>query len=237
MDREKVLTELLKPFHPGAITWKPGALTKTRDKAMALAYADLRAYQSRLDEVCGLDWEVEYLPWGERIICRLTIGGITRSSTGEPDNSENAGTVAEAQAFKRTCAMFGLGRYLYEFDSPWVEFDSNSKSFTAQGLTKLNAIVASHYKRVMGSQPPEEIKALAASVGATVTVQDGDATFKALMATCDELGKSLYGEKWVDVKAHNIKRLTGEKPTTVNSQHIQTLINGLNKLKEQRQAA
>ena len=71
-------------------------------------------YQNRLDEVCGLAWSVTYTPWGERVICHLTINGITRSSTGEADSnaekSEIAGTAAEAQAFKRACSMFGLGR-------------------------------------------------------------------------------------------------------------------------------
>ncbi len=114
----EILQELRKPFHPSHVTWKPGSVNKEQTKALALAYADLRAYQNRLDEICGIDWSVTYTPWGDRIVCHLTIQGITRSSTGEPDSqserSEIAGTSAEAQAFKRACAMFGLGRYLYQ---------------------------------------------------------------------------------------------------------------------------
>ena len=111
---------------------------------MALAYADLRSYQDRLDEVCGIDWSVEYLPWGnDRIIARLTINGVTRASTGEMSASEakgdNGGTVAEAQAFKRACAMFGLGRFLYDLPSPWVEFDPQRKRITEAGLAELNS--------------------------------------------------------------------------------------------------
>lgn len=53
-----VLAELSKPFHPAHIIWRPGALTGKKDKALALAYADLRAYQNRLDEVCGMEWAV-----------------------------------------------------------------------------------------------------------------------------------------------------------------------------------
>jgi hypothetical protein len=48
------------------------------------------------------------------VTCELTIFGLgSHSATGEEwaDNS-NAGTAAEAQAFKRSCACFGLGRYL-----------------------------------------------------------------------------------------------------------------------------
>src|SRR5436189_5916879 len=110
-----IMKKLTRPFEPSAITWKPGATKDNR--CLALAFADLRAYQDRLDEVCGLDWCVEYLPWGDnRIIARLTIGAVTRCSTGEMDNQDEkngmGGTVAEAQAFKRAAAMFGLGRYL-----------------------------------------------------------------------------------------------------------------------------
>jgi hypothetical protein len=113
LELQKVLDDLRKPFHPSQITWKPGVVKG--DRALALAYADLRAYMNRLDEVCGSDWSVAYEPWGEdRLICRLTIMGVTRSSTGETTNesekNEIGGTVAEAEAFKRASAMFGLGR-------------------------------------------------------------------------------------------------------------------------------
>lgn len=150
---DQILDELSKPFHPSRITWRPGALTGKRDKALALAYADLRAYQNRLDEVCGMDWSVSYTPWGDRIICHLTINGITRSSTGEADSdserSEIAGTSAEAQAFKRACAMFGLGRYLYSLPSLWVEYDAPNQRFPEKTKARLHSIIAQHYQRFL----------------------------------------------------------------------------------------
>lgn len=149
----ELLPELKKPFHPSQVYWKPGSLNEERTRALALAYADLRAYQNRLDEICGMDWSVTYTPWGDRIVCHLTIRGITRSSTGEPDSqserSEIAGTSAEAQAFKRACAMFGLGRYLYNLPSLWVEYDPQSRSFTERARARLDMIVNQHYRRVM----------------------------------------------------------------------------------------
>ena len=33
----------------------------------------------------------------------------------------------EAQAFKRACSCFGLGRYFYDFDAPWVDIDDKSR--------------------------------------------------------------------------------------------------------------
>ena len=148
-----VLHALKQPFPPSQVTWKPGVTTKDGTKALALAYADLRAYQNRLDDICGLAWSVTYAPWGERIVCHLTIQGITRSSSGEPDSqaerSEIAGTSAEAQAFKRACAMFGLGRYLYNLPSVWVEYDAVTKQFTDKAKAKLEGIIVQHYRRTM----------------------------------------------------------------------------------------
>lgn len=152
----RILDELRKPFHPSQITFKPGAVKG--DRALALAYADLRVYMNRLDEVCGSDWSVAYEPWGEdRIICRLTILGITRSSTGETTNEsekgEIGGTVAEAQAFKRAATMFGLGRYIYQLPSGWVDYDPASKKFTEGAKAKLNGILMQHYRKATEGKP------------------------------------------------------------------------------------
>jgi hypothetical protein len=143
-----VMEQLRRPFDPSDIEWKPGA-TKG-DRCMALAYGDLRAYMEALDEAVGGDWSVSYQPWGnERIIATVTIMGVSRSSTGEQDNTANGGTVAEAQAFKRACAMFGLGRFLYNLPQVWVGFDPGSKRITDQGLKELNDRYSAWYHKTI----------------------------------------------------------------------------------------
>ena len=136
-----IMAKLSLPFAPDDVSWLPGRTTKDGSKVQAMAYADYRAYMNRLDEVCGPNWMIHFSPWGERIICELTVDGITRSSTGEPDsNSERneiGGTVAEAQAMKRACAMFGLGRYLYNLPSVWVEYDAQRKQITDKARAEL----------------------------------------------------------------------------------------------------
>ncbi|MGL4610453.1 MAG: Rad52/Rad22 family DNA repair protein [Trueperaceae bacterium] len=123
-----LLEQLSVPFDKEDIAWRAGATSKDRKRAQALPYAESRVYEDRLNDICPGDWSVVFKPWGEsRIICELTIQGLTRSSTGEfDDGKKNAiaeGTVAEAQAFKRACSKFGLGRYLYEIPIEWVEYD------------------------------------------------------------------------------------------------------------------
>ena len=223
----EILKELLAPFHPSKITWKPQIINKEKTKAMAAAYADLRAYQDRLDEVCGLDWSVSYTPWGDRIICHLTVSGITRSSTGEGDaqaeRNDIAGTAAEAQAFKRACSMFGLGRYLYNLPTLWVEYDEPNKRFTDKAQARLNGSIAQHYQRYLNNRTDEPLQVQDAG-----TAEEAAQSIESMF---DELGKELYGDQWPNVKAHNVKRLGGGDLTPAD---VQKLIKGLQKLKAQR---
>jgi hypothetical protein len=124
------LLEALKiPFDASDIQWRAGATSRDKTRAQALPYAEPRVYEDRLNQVCPDAWSVTFKPWGEtRVICELTIYGVTRSSSGEAsDDSFSPGTSAEAQAFKRACSKFGLGRYLYDLPAPWVAYDSNTR--------------------------------------------------------------------------------------------------------------
>jgi len=129
-----LLAALSAPFHPSDVKYRAGAVSRDKTKAQALPYADPRAYEDRLNATVPGDWSVEFAPWGEhRIICRLTIHGVTRSSTGEATDSPDnvAGTSAEAQAFKRACNKFGLGRYLYDLTPQWTDYDPNKRTLAA----------------------------------------------------------------------------------------------------------
>jgi hypothetical protein len=150
-----VLAELAQPFDPEAVEFKAGATTQDKARALALAYVDARAYQARLDAVAS-DWRNEYTREyaGDRVIvtCALTVAGVTRQAIGESlqtsarhDGStvieENAATTAEAQAFKRACSAFGLGRYLYSVPQVWADYDSGKRQFTATALQALREML------------------------------------------------------------------------------------------------
>ncbi len=252
-----ILKELSKPFPPSEITFKPGATAKDGSKCMAMAYGDLRAYMDRLDEVCGMDWSVTYTPWGERLIAHVTINGVTRSSTGEPDTQsekrEIGGTVTEAQAFKRACAMFGLGRYLYNLPSVWVEFDSQRRTITEAGQAQLAARYKAWYeKQGQGVARPQThtttSKSAAAQGVASTPVTQADSEvgvpFMHVPSAPPEyltefhaIGQMLYGKEWESVSRRNIDRVTGgrtENDEQMSEAEVRKLIAGMKALEAKR---
>jgi len=120
---------------------------KDKKRGQIVPYADPRAYADRLNALfTPQGWTREYnvdtmsnimrVKKGESIVsgkilvtCTVTIVGLwSHSGTGkEWADDENGMTSADAQAFKRACACFGLGRYFYEFQGSWVDLDQHQQ--------------------------------------------------------------------------------------------------------------
>ncbi|HKR85195.1 MAG TPA: Rad52/Rad22 family DNA repair protein, partial [Terriglobales bacterium] len=140
-----IIAELAVPFAPSLIEWRVTNTTKDKARGQVIPYADQRAYIDRLTAlVTPAGWTRKYSVHTsanfERskdqktiakvlVTCELTIFGIgSHSATGEAwSDDENASTSAEAQAFKRAAACFGLGRYLYYFRGIWVDLDAHKR--------------------------------------------------------------------------------------------------------------
>jgi hypothetical protein len=141
------------PFDPRVIDWRVTNTSKNgKPRGQVIPYADQRAYTDRLNQLfTPAGWTRKYQVHTsanfERskdqktvakvfVTCELSITGLgTHSATGEEwADDENAGTSAEAQAFKRSCACFGLGRYLYYFDGVWVDLDERKRPRTLLNL-------------------------------------------------------------------------------------------------------
>ena len=162
---QELSTRLAEPFPAAAVSWRAGAVSRDKKRAQALAYAEPRVYEDRLNEVLGADWSCRFVPWGEaRLLCELSVrleddaGGVrelTRTSTGEFDGSDKVaqGTAAEAQAFKRACSKFGLGRYLYDLPLTWVGYDEASRRLTETPSLPQPAAPASAPRRTTRNAP------------------------------------------------------------------------------------
>jgi hypothetical protein len=208
---DTVLADLAQPFDPEAVEFKAGATTQDKARALALAYVDSRVYQGRLDAVTP-DWRNEYTREyaGERVIvtCALTVAGVTRQAIGESlqasarhDGStvieENAATSAEAQAFKRACSAFGLGRYLYSVPQVWAEYDSGKRQFTPPALQALREMLRTgKYDPPAGSNGGNGNghNGSAAGNGHAASAPSGDATNGATPA-CPKCGGLMWDNR------------------------------------------
>ncbi|HKT25658.1 MAG TPA: Rad52/Rad22 family DNA repair protein [Terriglobales bacterium] len=142
------VAELEVPFEAGLIEWRIMKFERegSKRKGLLMPYADQRAYTDRLNALfTPAGWSRRYSVHTsanfERsrdgkmvakvfVTCELKVLGLgAHSATGEEwTDDENAGTSAEAQAFKRACSCFGLGRYLYSFGGVWVELDERNRA-------------------------------------------------------------------------------------------------------------
>jgi len=139
MQLKGLIQQLSEPFPVECVIWKAEDIEG--DTASAMPYATLRVYEDRLNQEAG-DWqsETQFLPAANRLVCtvRLSIEGVTRSGDGEAKLSdENAATAAYAQAFKRACSRFGLGRFLYDLPLLRVAYQADQGQFAPQALAQL----------------------------------------------------------------------------------------------------
>ena len=152
---KELVAALEEPFDPTEIKWRVtnttqiGSRSGPRFRGQMLAYADPRAYTDRLNELFTpsgwtRDYTVQLVQNFERkergsaertitakivVTSKVTIHGFgAHTGLGEEwADNDNAGTAAEAQAFKRACSCFGLGRYLYDLEGQWVDLDEKKR--------------------------------------------------------------------------------------------------------------
>jgi hypothetical protein len=150
----KELTAALEvPLDPSVIEWRVTITTKDgKPRGLVVPYADQRAYTDRLNALFSpAGWTRKYVVHTstnfERsqdqktvakvfVTCELMVFGLgLHSATGEEwADDQNAVTSAEAQAFKRACVCFGLGRYLYYYTGTWVDVDEHKRPKTVPAL-------------------------------------------------------------------------------------------------------
>ena len=134
------------PFDPRVIEWRVINTAKGgKPRGQVIPYADQRAYTDRLNALfTPAGWTRKFTLHTSAnfqrgkdhqtvakvfVTAEVSVFGLgSHSGTGEEwADDDNAGTSAEAQAFKRACACFGLGRYLYYFAGEWVDLDERKR--------------------------------------------------------------------------------------------------------------
>ena len=146
-EREKLFARLEVPFDPAQIKWRVMRTSDDRRSGAILPFADPRAYTDRLNQLfTPAGWTREYTISTVPSLTRVDRGKVivtskvlvatavtisrlgSHTGTGEEwADRENAVTAADAQAFKRACSCFGLGRYLYRFEETWVHLNGRGE--------------------------------------------------------------------------------------------------------------
>ena len=146
-NNDLLIRQLREPFPRDKIKFRPGATTKDKKKGLALAYADARTFQDRLDDVWGVDnWESHCITNDGGCICSITLHFHREDGTSYArTKSDGAGATdvegekgAISDAFKRACVQWGIGRYLYNLSDMWVPL-SNGKYIADADKIKLPA--------------------------------------------------------------------------------------------------
>jgi hypothetical protein len=115
---------LKAPFAPDDVRWRVGATNGDKSKGLALAYVDARLVMDRLDSVVGQpNWQATYSHAANKTVCELSLRcgdeWVTKANgAGDSDIEGEKGALSDA--FKRAAVLWGIGRYLYNLDSPWV---------------------------------------------------------------------------------------------------------------------
>jgi hypothetical protein len=156
IDLSSIEAGLREPFAPQEIKFLPKSPSNRNGKwtCLALPYCDKRTYEDRLNDLAFGDWSTlspSTSIAGNKLIISVTLvlGGIARTDFGEAFLSsstrngdvreeENSATEAYSQAFRRVCAQFRLGRYLYALPKVWVAYDPEKRAIALSDDEKVH---------------------------------------------------------------------------------------------------
>lgn len=251
-----ILVRLEEPFASKDVKWLVAATSRDNRKGRITPYADPRAYTDRLNEVVTPSgWTRQYavhtvspitrmkkdkaVQSGKVLVtCIVTIPGVgTHSGSGEEwADDENAMTSAEAQAFKRACSCFGLGRYFYSFGEMWVELDDYRQPKHLPNLPAW-ALPANERGR-SGNGAPVKHQEHASSNAARgeVEIPKGplDATVTDEIAGCKrDLGATLFMDVLGRVaRVRNPRDIPNQKMQQTVLSSMKTCVRGMQRIRE-----
>jgi hypothetical protein len=125
------LKTLRAPFAKDALGVKVQSLSKDRTRAMLVLYLQHTDVQDRLEQV-DPGWSTSVMDQerlGDTVYVRMkmTLKGVSRENVGEGGDPKSA----HSDALKRCAMLFGVGRYLYDSPTVWVDYNESRDRFRA----------------------------------------------------------------------------------------------------------
>lgn len=257
------LDALSAPFPDSAISWRVGSTNidkKTGEprggkpaSGIALAYIDARDVQNRLDTVCGVaNWSDKYVETEKgRIICTLAIridGEWIAKSDGAGDSDVESEKGAISDALKRAAVKWGIGRYLYDMESPWVALDQRGNSWVMKPSErkKLDDIhsnyVRTHFKnaapsdagqreqpkgqQATGAVKPPEAAPVKPAPTETMSKANARPDFGLMVEEMRRITTSRDLKEWGRMNAERVKVQPRDWQTEIRTQYVE-LMQGL----------
>ncbi len=190
--------------------WRVGQTNSDKTKCSVLAYIDARDVMDRLDQVAGPgNWQREYRDVKNNLFCGvgLLIDGewVYKWDCGSESNIE-AEKGESSDAFKRAAVNWGIGRFLYDMDTPWFKFDGRN-IIDDKGQKVWN--VTEHVNNTLGKKSapakapagPKTEKVTVKAEVSPVLSHDYDKEMKEIMPAYKEALAKLSEDKQVAVKA------------------------------------
>lgn len=207
-----IFEQLRAEFPRNAISWRAQSMKADGSAAMALAYIDARDVMNRLDDVLGPDgWQCRYPHANGKTVCEIGIRVGQEwiwKADGAGDSDIEAEKGALSDAFKRAAVRWGIGRYLYDLDSPWVDCESYErggkrywKRWTQDPWTKVKNSSSAPSGRNATPAVPRT------SSGTVAPLSQAGELYRQAMLTAtnkDDLGA------WMNDKAEELKEKLGE---------------------------
>ncbi|HEX6978283.1 MAG TPA: Rad52/Rad22 family DNA repair protein [Alphaproteobacteria bacterium] len=203
---------LTAPFPADRVSWRVGSTTADRKRGMALAYIDARDVMDRLDEVCGPEnWQCRYPHANGKTVCELGIrigDEWIWKADGAGDTDFEAEKGALSDAFKRAAVRWGIGRYLYDLEAPWVDIEASGRSvrIAAHETAKLQDLLTRRMKRAPTA--PRGFQLIDPDTGDAVMYDRGGAFLEALESAM----RAGNAAEWWTTNAATARRLAERFP-------------------------
>lgn len=156
---ETISLELSAAFPVDSVKWRVGRVAKDGNRGTALAYIDARDVMDRLDLVVGVNnWKDSILDLGNAALCTIEIwddeaNHWVAKTDGADESNIEATKGKYSDAFKRAAVKFGIGRYLYTLESPWVEleFRGGRKDLSRDAIASLRSYLQDQMEKDSGT--------------------------------------------------------------------------------------
>ena len=145
MTNEEIVAALEKPFKVKDLQFRVGSRNGKKTSCIPLAYIDTRAVMDRLNEVFGMfNWysiNTELSKGGLLTTLWVRIGDewFTKQDGSDYTDIESIkGGISGG--LKRAAAQFGIGKYLYDIPTVWVEL-KDEKYFADSHMDLCNRVL------------------------------------------------------------------------------------------------